>query len=113
MSSEDAKRLVPHKVHPGNRPSNTIVFDRLSPDILGQLIALYEHKVFVEGVIWGVNSFDQWGVELGKRLATKLAEPLTTVDTGSISNPSTAGLLGRLKSLSPAMQAPTVTKKNV
>ena len=61
--------LEPHRVHEGNRPSNTIRFDALTPEVLGQLIALYEHKVFVEGVIWGIDSFDQWGVELGKKLA--------------------------------------------
>ena len=59
-----------HRVHAGNRPSNTIRFDELTPEVLGQLIALYEHKVFVEGVIWGIDSFDQWGVELGKKLAS-------------------------------------------
>ncbi len=56
-------------MHEGNRPSNTIHFKKLTPDTLGQLIALYEHKVFVEGVVWGIDSFDQWGVELGKKLA--------------------------------------------
>src|SRR5690606_2858079 len=60
---------LPHKHHPGNRPSTTILFQRLDPETLGKLIALYEHKVFVESVIWGVNAFDQWGVELGKKLA--------------------------------------------
>jgi glucose-6-phosphate isomerase len=59
----------PWRVHEGNRPSNTIHFRKLTPETLGQLIALYEHKVFVEGVIWGIDSFDQWGVELGKKLA--------------------------------------------
>ena len=58
-------------MHKGNNPSNTILFEQLTPEVLGQLIALYEHKVFVEGVIWGIDSFDQWGVELGKRLASK------------------------------------------
>jgi glucose-6-phosphate isomerase len=86
-SAAEAKRLAPHKVHPGNRPSNTLLFERLSPDTLGQLIALYEHKVFVEGVIYGINSFDQWGVELGKRLAQNIA---------ATRNPSTAGLLKKL-----------------
>jgi glucose-6-phosphate isomerase len=71
VSESEAKALAPHKAHPGNRPSNTILFERLTPNILGQLIALYEHKVFVEGVIWGINSFDQFGVELGKRLAKR------------------------------------------
>ena len=56
-------------MHEGNRPSNTIHFKTLTPEVLGQFIALYEHKVFVEGVIWGIDSFDQWGVELGKKLA--------------------------------------------
>ena len=61
--------LEPWRAHKGNRPSNTINFEQLTPEVLGQLIALYEHKVFVEGVIWGIDSFDQWGVELGKKLA--------------------------------------------
>ena len=61
--------LEPHRVHAGNRPSNIIHYASLTPEVLGQLIALYEHKVFVEGVIWGIDSFDQWGVELGKKLA--------------------------------------------
>ena len=62
-------RLVPHRVFPGNRPSNTILLDRLTPSALGALVALYEHKVFVQGALWSINSFDQWGVELGKALA--------------------------------------------
>ncbi len=61
--------VEPYRVHEGNRPSNTIHYDQMTPEVLGQLIALYEHKVFVEGVIWGIDSFDQWGVELGKKLA--------------------------------------------
>ena len=64
--------LVPHKVHPGNRPSSVLLFQRLDPTTLGKLIALYEHKVFVQSVIWDINPFDQWGVELGKKLADKL-----------------------------------------
>jgi len=70
MAGTGAERLEAHRVHVGNRPSSTIRFDKLSPEVLGQLIALYEHKVFVEGVIWGIDSFDQWGVELGKKLAS-------------------------------------------
>jgi glucose-6-phosphate isomerase len=97
-SPSEAKRLAPHKVHAGNRPSNTIVFEQLSPEVLGQLIALYEHKVFVEGVIWGINSFDQWGVELGKRLARRLEGQVSGADSGELANASTAGLLARLKS---------------
>jgi len=79
-----------HRVHRGSRPSNTILFSELTPSTLGQLIALYEHKVFVEGVIWGINSFDQWGVELGKKLAKS--------PDGS-QNPSTRHLRDRIKSL--------------
>jgi glucose-6-phosphate isomerase len=68
--------LVPHRTFPGNRPSNTLLLDELTPRALGRLVALYEHKVFVQGVIWQVNSFDQWGVELGKVLATRVAAEL-------------------------------------
>src|SRR5262249_5923239 len=68
-----AAPLVPHKTFPGNRPTSTLLADVLSPTTLGALIALYEHKVFVQGVVWDVNSFDQWGVELGKVLATRIA----------------------------------------
>ena len=64
--------LVPHKVFEGNRPSNTLLAERLTPHTLGSLIALYEHSVFTQGVIWSIDSFDQWGVELGKVLATKI-----------------------------------------
>ncbi len=69
MEPSELEALLPHKVFPGNRPTNTLLFNELNPSALGSLIALYEHKVFVQGVIWGVNSFDQWGVELGKQLA--------------------------------------------
>ena len=68
--------LVPHRTFPGDRPSNTLVAERLEPATLGALIALYEHKVFAQGVIWDVNSFDQWGVELGKVLAARIAAEL-------------------------------------
>ena len=95
-SPGEARALAPHKVHPGNRPSNTILFEKLTPNVLGQLIALYEHKVFVEGVIWGINSFDQWGVELGKKLATGLAGAVGKPEDYQGSNASTRGLLDRL-----------------
>ena len=68
--------LVPHRTFPGNRPTSSIVVERLTPGTLGQLVALYEHKVFVEGAIWGINSFDQWGVELGKALAQRIVPEL-------------------------------------
>ena len=67
-----AAGLVPHRTFAGNRPTNTILGDRLTPATLGALIALYEHKVFVQGAIWGIDSFDQWGVELGKKLADRI-----------------------------------------
>jgi glucose-6-phosphate isomerase len=72
-----AARLVPHRTFPGNRPSNTLLAEELTPRTLGALVALYEHKVFVQGVIWNVNSFDQWGVELGKALAGRIAAELS------------------------------------
>ncbi|MGH9002337.1 MAG: glucose-6-phosphate isomerase [Acidimicrobiia bacterium] len=71
-----APALVPHRTFPGNRPTNTILAPQLTPAVLGQLVALYEHKVFTQGVIWGINSFDQWGVELGKVLAIRIAGEL-------------------------------------
>ena len=96
----EARKLAAHKVHPGNRPSNTILFGELTPETLGQLIALYEHKVFVEGVIWGINSFDQWGVELGKRLATQLAGVVGEDSPYPGENESTSGLLAAIRRLS-------------
>ena len=68
-SVSELTALLPHKVFPGNRPTNTMLLDELNPFTLGSLIAMYEHKVFVQGIIWEINSFDQWGVELGKQLA--------------------------------------------
>ena len=98
-SESEAKALAPHKAHPGNRPSNTILFERLTPDALGQLIALYEHKVFVEGVIWGINSFDQFGVELGKRVADSLSGAVRGETEYAGENDSTLGLLARIRRL--------------
>lgn len=89
----DRIELLPHKIFPGNRPSTTILYSRLTPKTLGSLLAFYEHRVFVEGVVWDINSFDQWGVELGKQLAKKL---LARIETGEITNelnPSTKLLL--------------------
>jgi glucose-6-phosphate isomerase len=70
------ERLVPHRTFEGNRPTNTLLLDRLTPAALGKLVALYEHSVFVQGTIWSINSFDQWGVELGKVLATRIVDEL-------------------------------------
>ena len=90
--------VVPHKVMPGNRPSSTILARKLTPSVLGQLIAFYEHVTFVQGTIWGVDSFDQWGVELGKVLATRLGPVLTdaTPDTAGLDS-STAALVRRYR----------------
>jgi glucose-6-phosphate isomerase len=85
-------RLIPHKLHPGNRPSSVILFPRLGPKTLGRLIALYEHMVFTQGVIWGINSFDQWGVELGKKLAEAVA-PAVENPAGPGADPLLRGLL--------------------
>ena len=70
------RRLAPHKVFPGNRPTTSLLYRRLDPRTLGRLLALYEHKVFVMGAVWGINSFDQWGVELGKVLANRIRPEL-------------------------------------
>jgi glucose-6-phosphate isomerase len=86
---------VPHRVFPGNRPTNTILADRLTPAILGALVALYEHSVFTQGTIWGINSFDQWGVELGKVLATRIVGELETQDTPELSHDSSTNALIR------------------
>lgn len=88
------KALAPHKVFPGNRPSNTLFYPQLTPEMLGNLVALYEHKVFVQGVIWNINSFDQWGVELGKQLAKALLPKVKGDVSGEGHDSSTKGLLG-------------------
>lgn len=95
-SEDEADRLAPHKTFPGNRPSTAILMERLTPQTLGALIALYEHKTFVEGVLWGINSFDQWGVELGKVLAKALLKDAATGTPSADLDPSTADLLRRL-----------------
>ena len=97
MASSEVDRLAPHKVFPGDRPSITLVYDQLTPFALGRLIALYEHRVFVEGVIWGINSFDQWGVELGKELATALLPMVKGEVSAESKDASTRGLLAALK----------------
>jgi len=94
LDPEDIDRIMPHKIHRGNKPNNLLLFKRLDPKTLGMLVALYEHKVFVQSVIWDINAFDQWGVELGKRLAEEL-EPVINADaTVSSLDGSTRGLLG-------------------
>ncbi len=96
MDDTKLEALVPHKVFPGNRPTTSIVFERLDPGTLGALIALYEHKVFVQGCIWGVNSFDQWGVELGKQLAQRILADVDSDQTRSAHDASTLQLMARL-----------------
>jgi glucose-6-phosphate isomerase len=87
------KALTPHKMFPGNRPSNTLIYPKLTPEMLGALVALYEHKVFVQGTIWNVNSYDQWGVELGKQLAKALLPKVQGTAANSGNDASTKGLL--------------------
>ena len=95
---EDAiARLVPHKVFPGNRPSTTFAYDVLDPRTLGMLIAMYEHQVFVMGALWNINSFDQWGVELGKQLAKRIKPELASSASISTHDSSTNGLMAFLK----------------
>ncbi len=89
--------LLPHKVFPGNRPTNTILFRRLTPRTLGSLIALYEHKIFVQGVVWNINSFDQWGVELGKQLAQRIQPELLDERPVESHDASTNGLINHIK----------------
>jgi glucose-6-phosphate isomerase len=99
VSGEAMQALLLHKVFPGNRPTNTLIYRRLDPETLGALLALYEHKVFVQGAIWDINSFDQWGVELGKALATRLL-PLVRDDAAvEALDASTAGLIARYREL--------------
>jgi glucose-6-phosphate isomerase len=88
--------VVPHKVMPGNRPSNAIVAQKLSPSVLGQLVAAYEHRVFTQGVLWGINPFDQWGVELGKVMASQLAPKLLSDDPPAYDSDSSTNALTRL-----------------
>jgi glucose-6-phosphate isomerase len=87
--------LVPHRVFPGNRPTNTILAPELTPSVLGQLIALYEHKVFTQGVVWGINSFDQWGVELGKVLASRIVPELMSAEEPDLRHDSSTNALIR------------------
>src|SRR5262249_37320066 len=88
-------RLVPHRVFTGNRPSNTILADRLTPETLGKLVALYEHSVFTQGAIWDVDSFDQWGVELGKALAQRIIPELDNPTEPTLRHDSSTNTLIR------------------
>lgn len=96
IALDEIERLAPHRTFPGDRPSTTIVYDQLDPETLGKLIALYEHKVFVESVLWDINAFDQWGVELGKQLAKQITPALADPRLAAAFDPSTRGLIEAL-----------------
>ncbi|XP_052231848.1 glucose-6-phosphate isomerase-like isoform X2 [Dreissena polymorpha] len=98
MAPEAIQAILPHKVFQGNRPSNSIVVQKVTPFTLGALIVMYEHKIFVQGVIWDINSYDQWGVELGMQLAKKIEPELTGKDPVSTHDASTNGLINFIKS---------------
>ena len=106
IDKEAAKKLLPFKVFAGNKPTNTILIDSLTPQTLGSLIAMYEHKIFVQGVIWNIYSYDQWGVELGKQLASSILEEIKSGSVSSHDGSTTALLKYFLDKSSP----PTVNK---
>ncbi|QWU99920.1 glucose-6-phosphate isomerase [Francisella salimarina] len=99
LSEQQAKKIAPHKVIPGNRPSTTIILDELSPYTLGALVALYEHKIFVQGALWDVNSYDQWGVELGKKLGKNILKAMSDDSSDEYQNldESTKWLIAKVK----------------
>ena len=97
LDEAQIKQLLPYKVFPGNRPTSTILFDTLNAKTLGSIIALYEHKIFVQGVIWNINSFDQWGVELGKQLAKNILQELNDIESIDKHDSSTNGLINYYK----------------
>jgi glucose-6-phosphate isomerase len=98
LTGEALESLLPNKVFPGNRPSNTLLFEKLDPHTLGMLIALYEQKVFVQSVVWNINAFDQWGVEFGKQLANKLLPELRSKETVTAHDSSTNNLINIYRS---------------
>ncbi|MBA3321821.1 MAG: glucose-6-phosphate isomerase, partial [Pyrinomonadaceae bacterium] len=97
MGGAELEKLLPHKVFAGNKPTNSIMFQKLTPRTLGSLIALYEHKIFVQGIIWNINSFDQWGVELGKQLAKAILPELSQPEPATTHDASTNGLINYYK----------------
>uniref|UniRef100_A0A8C1XL93 Glucose-6-phosphate isomerase n=1 Tax=Cyprinus carpio TaxID=7962 RepID=A0A8C1XL93_CYPCA len=97
LSGDKLEKILPHKVFQGNKPTNSIIFKKLSPYTLGALIAMYEHKIFIQGVMWEINSFDQWGVELGKQLAKKIEAELQDSAEVTSHDSSTNGLINFLK----------------
>ena len=101
LEEQQIKQLLPYKVFPGNRPTSTFLFDTLDPKTLGSIIALYEHKIFVQGIIWNIDSFDQWGVELGKQLANSILPELDDVENVNTHDSSTNGLINYYKQRRP------------
>jgi glucose-6-phosphate isomerase len=99
LTGEALDALVPHRVFDGNRPTTSILYHKLTPRRLGSLIALYEHKIFVQGIIWGINSYDQWGVELGKELASRILPELQSQETVTGHDSSTSGLINHIQHL--------------
>ena len=99
LEAEKVEELAPHKEFPGNRPSNSIFVRRLDPHTLGALLAMYEHKVFVQGCLWGINPYDQWGVQLGKTLASNLLEELRDESDVHSHDSSTNALVNHYKKL--------------
>jgi glucose-6-phosphate isomerase len=97
MSGDALEALVPHKIFEGNRPTNSILFPKLTPRVLGSLIAMYEHKIFVQGIIWNINSYDQWGVELGKQLAKAILPELAAPGEVTGHDSSTNALINYYK----------------
>jgi glucose-6-phosphate isomerase len=98
-SDDEIKKILPHKIFEGNRPTNSILFKKLTPRVLGSLIAMYEHKIFVQGVVWNIFSFDQWGVELGKQLANKILPELSDHKPVTTHDSSTNGLINAFKEM--------------
>jgi glucose-6-phosphate isomerase len=99
LAEDEISRIAPYKIFKGNRPTNSILYKKLTPEILGSLIAMYEHKIFVQGIIWNLFSFDQWGVELGKQLANKILPELENDQQISAHDPSTNHLINMYKSM--------------
>jgi glucose-6-phosphate isomerase len=95
IPEERARFLANHRTFPGNRPTNSILMERLTPYSLGALVALYEHRIFTQGVVWGVNSYDQWGVELGKQLASVILDELKAGQVKRDHDGSTGALLAQ------------------
>ncbi|WP_260294200.1 glucose-6-phosphate isomerase [Sedimenticola hydrogenitrophicus] len=107
LDPAEIERLLPYRVFPGNRPTSTLLFKTLDPKTLGSLIVLYEHKIFVQGVIWNINSFDQWGVELGKQLASTIRQELNDAQEVTSHDCSTNGLINYYKRHRPVNKPPT------